>query len=301
MLYSISRYFLFSFVLCLSFCASIPVLANDEFNTLEQSHGRLGVSAIDTNNHAMIGYHATERFPMTSTFKFILVSAILKHSMTNPQLLNQRITYTQQDLNAAGYAPVTEKYLKTGMTIAELCQSALTHSDNAAANLLIKKLGGPQAVTVFARSIGDKNFRLDRTEPTLNTAIPGDLRDTTTPQAMAIDLQHIVLGNFLALPQRHLLETWLKRNTTGSGQIRAAVPNDWIVGDKTGHGDYGTTNDIGIIWPPHCSSILLSIYYTQNKKSSFARDDVIAKVTEIVLKQLAQSDCCIRKALQANS
>lgn len=277
---------------------SISIFANNKFNTLEQStNGRLGVSAIDTNNHAMINYHATEHFSMTSTFKFILVSAVLKQSLSDPQLLNQRITYTKQDINRAGYAPVTKKYMKSGMTIAELCKAALTQSDNLAANLLLKKLGGPQVVTAFARSIGDKEFRLDRMEPTLNTAIPGDLRDTTAPQSMAIDLQHILLGNILAPSQRHLLQTWLKGNTTGNGQIRAAVPKGWIMGDKTGHGDYGTTNDIGIIWPPHCSPIVVAVYFTQNKKYAMSRNDVIAKATEIILTQLAKTDRCIHSSM----
>lgn len=281
---------------------STYVFANNTFNTLEQSvHGRLGVSAIDTNNHAVINYRATERFPMTSTFKFILVSAILKRSMSNPQLLHQRIIYTKQELNAAGYAPITQNHIKSGMTIAELCKAAITHSDNAAANLLIKQLGEPKAVTTFARSIDDTQFRLDRIEPTLNTAITGDLRDTNTPQAMATDLQKLTLGNVLALPQRHLLETWLKENTTGHEQMRAAIPKDWVVGDKTGHGDYGTTNDIGIIWPPHCSPIIVAIYFTQNKENAPNRNDVIANATKIVLKQLAHSDRCIRKALQKHS
>ena len=162
------------------------------------------------------------------------------------------------------------------------------------ANLLIRKLGGPQEVTAFARSIGDQYFRLDRIEPALNSAIPGDPRDTTTPDAMTQNLNKILLGDILGPAQIKLLETWLKNCSTGDKRIRAAVPKSWTVGDKTGTGDYGTTNDIGIIWPPGCKPILLTIYFAQPEPNSPPRDDVIASATKIILDQLAEGDACTK-------
>lgn len=162
------------------------------------------------------------------------------------------------------------------MSISELCQAAVSESDDTAANLLIKKLGGPQVVTDFARSIGDQDFRLDRTEPTLNSAIPGDPRDTTTPESMTQSLNKVLLGNILAPTQRELLKTWLKDNILGDKRIRAGVPKTWTVGDKTGTGEYGTTNDIGIIWPPGSAPIILTIYFAQDKKDAAHREDVLA-------------------------
>mgnify|MGYP003512876270 FL=1 len=181
------------------------------------------------------------------------------------------------------YSPITEKHLADGMTIFNLCAAAITQSDNTAMNLLIKKLGGLEAVTAFARSIGDNTFRLDRWEPKLNSAIPGDLRDTSTPAAMERSLQQLALSDALALPQRKQLQTWLKSNVTGNYRIRAGLPKAWIVGDKTGTGDYGTTNDIGIIWPPKRSPIVVAIYFTQNKKNAVKREDIIASVTHLLI------------------
>ena len=269
--------------------------ANTPFTSLATaSDGRLGLAAINTNT--IINYHATERFPMTSTFKFILVAAILKHSMADVSFLQKNVRYTKTNIALAGYGPITEQHLATGMTIAQLCQAAITHSDNAAANLLMQQLGGPKAVTAFARSIGDTSFRLDRWEPQLNSAIPGDVRDTTTPMAMAIDLQRLVLGHtILGLAQRTQLILWLQGNTTGATKIRAAVPHGWTVGDKTGHGAYGTTNDIGIIWPPHCAPIVVAIYVTQINIATQKQDIIIAQATHRVLQQLMQTNHCIKK------
>jgi beta-lactamase class A len=259
------------------------------------SHGRIGVYAINTANNTNLQYRATEPFPFCSTFKVMVVAAILQKSMSDPTLLQQKLTYTKKEIVGAGYAPLTSKHFAKGkksasMTVAELCQAALL-SDNVATNLLIKKLGGNQAVNAFARSIGDKSFRLDRNEPLLNSSIPGDLRDTTTPEAMAVSFQKIVLGNVLGVSQRKQLQTWLKANTTGDHRIRAGIPKGWAMGDKTGTSeDYGTTNDIAVIWPPKLSPIVLVVYFTQDKKTAQPRDAVIASATKMVMSEFAEKD-----------
>ena len=246
----------------------------------DASNGRLGVTAFNTADNAQLSYRADERFPFCSTFKLLLTSAILARSAHDDGLLARRIVYTQGDL--VNYSPVSEKHVADGMTVAELCAAALQYSDNSAANLLIRLLGGPSAVTAFARSIGDNEFRLDRMETELNTAIPGDLRDTTTPAAMARDLQRLALGDALGAARRDQLQTWMRGNTTGDARIRAGVPRDWQVADKTGTGDYGTSNDIAVLWPPAKPPIVVVIYFTQREQDAKARNDVIASAAKII-------------------
>lgn len=259
------------------------------------SGGRIGVSAINTGNNQRIQYRAEERFPFCSTGKVLVVSTILKKSMSDKQLLKSKIFYKQKDLMT--YSPITKNNLSKGMTVAGLCDATIRYSDNVACNLLIKKLGGLNEVNQFAQSVGDKAFRLDRLEPELNSAIPGDLRDTTTPLAMSEDLQKIIFGKTLMAPERELLLQWLRYNTTGDKRIRAGVPSGWSVSDKTGTGYYGTTNDIGVIWPPKCPPIIVAIYYTQNKKNDLPRDDVIAKVTRILVNSFSENDNCLKPHL----
>jgi beta-lactamase class A len=257
--------------------------------------GRIGIAAIDTANHTRLEYRAEERFPLCSTSKMMVAAAILKQSMTDNTLLQQTIPYKKDDMTSA-WSPITAKNLSAGgMTIADLCGATIAYSDSTAMNLLLKKLGGPGVVTTFARSIGDNTFRLDRFEPELNSSIPGDPRDTSTPAAMANSLHNLTLGNALGTAQRAQLQEWLKANTTGNKRIRAAVPAGWIVGDKTGTSwDYGSTNDIAVIWPPHCSSLVIAIYFTGNKKDAASRDDVIVAATRIVLGELEKTDPCLK-------
>lgn len=259
------------------------------------SGGRLGVAAINMSNNTRIQYRADERFPFCSTFKTLLAAAILKQSMTDCQLLQEKINYTKEDLEPS-WSPVAEKNLANGMTVSEMCGAVMMQSDNTAANILIKKLGGPSSVTNFARSIGDNAFRLDRWEPELNTAVPDDVRDTTTPVAMANSLQQLTLGKALASSQREQLQQWLKDNTTGASRIHAGVPKGWVVGDKTGSGAYGVTNDIGVIWPPHCAPIVVAIYLAQNKKDAPRREDILASATHIIISEFAQTDQCLKTA-----
>ena len=248
--------------------------------------GRLGVYALDTANGAQLGFRANERFPFCSTFKLVLVSAILARSAHEASLMQQRLHFGQGDL--VHYSPIAEKHLADGMTVAELSAAALQYSDNTAANLLIGLAGGTAAVTAYAASIGNEVFRLDRRETELNSAIPGDPRDTVSPGAMTHSLQVLALGDALPAVQRQQLVDWLRGNTTGDGRIRAGVPAGWQVADKTGTGGYGTTNDIGLLWPPQRKPILLAVYYTQEKPDAQPREDVIASATRIVVDAFAR-------------
>jgi beta-lactamase class A len=268
-------------------CASLTTgsqrnsTAQAELAKLEASSGgRLGLAAIDTGSGVRLLYRADERFAFCSTFKVIAASAILKRSESEPGLLERRVAYTAQDL--VNYSPITKPHMASGMTVAELCAAAIDYSDNTAANLLMKILGGPQAVTAFARSIGNNTFRLDRWETELNTAIPGDVRDTSTPASMAHSLQQLALGDALAPSRREQLQAWLRANTTGAKRIRAGVPADWQVGDKTGTGDYGTTNDIGVVWRSSGAPLVVAIYFTQPRQDASPRDDVLASAARIV-------------------
>jgi beta-lactamase class A len=258
------------------------VAAGAKLAKLEQTlAGRLGVFALNTANGKQLSYRGDEYFPMCSTFKVLLASAILKRSTQIDGLMQQRIKYQQSDL--VTYSPITERHLEDGMTVDALCAAAIQYSDNTASNLLMKILGGPGAVTTFARSIGDRQFRLDRWETALNSAIPGDRRDTSTPNAMGRSLQRLALGDALEPYLQVQLQAWLRGNTTGAARIRSGTPADWQVGDKTGTGDYGTANDIGVLWPPRRAPVIVAIYTTQGEKDAKARNDVIALAARIVV------------------
>lgn len=259
--------------------ASTPLSAAALLAKLEaESGGRLGVAALNTADGRRLLHRADERFPFCSTFKMMLSAAVLAHE---PALLKKRVAYRKSDLVA--YSPITEKHVGKGMTVAALCEATIQYSDNAAANLLMKQIGGPAAVTTFARSIGDTEFRLDRIETELNTALPGDPRDTTTPEAMAESLNKLLLGDALGAAQRKQLKDWMLGNTTGDTRIRAGVPAGSLVADKTGTGDYGTTNDIGVIWQPNKAPIVLVVYLTQPGKDDKARSEILAEASKIVV------------------
>jgi beta-lactamase class A len=262
---------------------------HQQLNSLEiKYHGRLGIAAINTNNGKRFDFNDQQRFPMTSTFKFMLVAAVLKKTNDNKLSLNKNITYSKKVIADAFWTPVTDKHIKTGMTIKALCKAAIQQSDNAAANLLINELGGTKAVNQFARSIGDKKFNLVRTEPNLNSAIPGDKRDTTTPLAMVDSMNKILLGKVLSKEHKELLTQWLIENKTGDNRIRAGVPKNWRMGDKTGTGAYGATNDIAILWPPHKKPIILVIYFTTTKQTAKSAENVIASATKLALERYEQ-------------
>lgn len=248
---------------------------------LERQHGgRLGVAMLDTGTGRMASHRGDQRFLMCSTFKLFAVGAVLARVDAGTEKLDHRVVFDHDVL--LGYAPITSQHVGVpGLSVAELCAAAITVSDNTAANLLLKRLGGPSAVTAFARSIGDSVTRLDRTEPELNRASPGDSRDTTTPDAALATLQKLLLGDALSPAARAQLVTWLRGCTTGATKLRAGLPPGWSLGDKTGSGMQNETNDIGILFPPQRKPVLVTAYYAGSLADAATRDGVIAEVGRI--------------------
>ena len=247
------------------------------------SGGRLGVAVLDTATGARTNHRGDERFPMCSTFKVLAAGAVLAKVDAGVEHLERLIKFEPKDVVA--YSPITGSHVGgAGMPLREICAAAIEYSDNTAANLLLSSIGGPAGVTRFARSLGDNVTRLDRIEPGLNEALPGDLRDTTTPTAMLNDVHSLVLGSVLSAVSRDQLKQWLLGNTTGDERLRAGVPKGWRVGDKTGSGDRGTTNDVGILWPPGHAPVIVSVYLTSSTASSNARNATIAAVGRTIAK-----------------
>jgi beta-lactamase class A len=243
--------------------------------------GRLGVAALDTGTGRRLRYRASEQFAMCSTFKFLLAGCILQRVDAGKEDLKRLIAYSQKDL--LEYAPVTRAHLQQGaMAVGDLCAAAIEVSDNTAANLLLAQIGGPAGLTVFIRSLGNQVTRLDRIEPDLNSALPGDPRDTTSPGAMVDSMEKLLVGSALSAPGRAQLAAWLEQSTTGKERLRAGFPADWRAGDKTGTGARGAVGDIGILWPPKKSPILVAAYIMEGNALADEREQAIAAVGRIV-------------------
>ncbi|MDB5912677.1 MAG: class beta-lactamase [Ramlibacter sp.] len=245
------------------------------------SGGRLGAAMLDTRSERPYHYRGDERFPMCSTFKLLAAGLVLARVDEGKEQLARRIAIQPSDL--VEYAPRTQPRVGgEPMTVAELCEAAVTLSDNAAANVLLRSFGGPAALTAFARRLGDKVTRLDRSEPELNTAVAGDPRDTTSPLAMLRTVHKLVLGDALSPSSREQLTTWLAGNKVGDARFRAGLMAGWRVADKTGTGPNGTSNDIGVAWPPGRQPIVLTAYLTGSKLDAGGRDRALADVARLV-------------------
>lgn len=243
---------------------------------LEQRFGaRLGVYALDTGTGRSVTYRADQRFPYCSTLKALTAGLVLRGS-TDRQL-SRVVRYGRSDV--LEWAPVTSQHIDTGMRLRDLLDAALRYSDNTAANLIVEGLGGPAHVQAALRELGDNTTHVDRTEPALNEALPGDVRDTSTPRALAGDLRRLLLGDWLSEVRRETLAGWMARNTTGGPFVRAGVPAGWTVQDKTGNGRFGTRNDIAVVRPPGGSPIVLAVLSRRAAEDSASDDTLIAEAT----------------------
>ena len=239
--------------------------------------GRLGVAVLDTATGRVAGHRLAERFPMCSTFKAPLTACVLARVDAGQERLDRTIPIRRADI--LSWSPVVETKVGQAMTIADLCAATMTISDNAAANLLLASVGGPAGLTAWLRRIGDEATRLDRTEPTLNEALPGDPRDTTTPEAMAATLRRLALGAVLSEASRTRFVAWLRGNRTGNARLRAGVPAGWVVGDRTGTGAGNTSNVIGVVWPPEGRApLVVTAFLTEGSPQGARREAALAAV-----------------------
>jgi beta-lactamase class A len=210
--------------------ASLPAA----MERLERTNGgRVGVAIFNTDGGEHADYRGNERFPMCSTFKFLLAAAILQRVDQRREALERTIAIAHPPL--LSHSPLTQAHAGGTMTIAALCHAIVTQSDNTAANLLLQTIGGPPGITTFARSIGDNVTRLDRTELALNESLEGDPRDTTSPIAMAGNLHTVLSGPALATASRQHLRAWMIACETGLDRLRANLPSAWHAGDKDRH------------------------------------------------------------------
>ena len=251
-----------------------------------ETGSRIGVVAIGSATGEHLEHRPNERFLMCSTFKLLAAAAVLQRVDRKEDDLDRLVHYTQADI--LKYAPVTKLHVaEGGMKLGALCEAAVAQSDNTAGNLLLQSIGGPAGLTKFARSIGDETTRLDRMEPDLNVAKPGDESDTTSPAAMCHDLVGLLTTSLLSEKSRELLQNWLLKNETGAALVRAGVPKEWRVGDKTGRSGEGETNDVAVVYPPNGARIFIAIYSITPSASDEKQSEIVANTTRAVIDALS--------------
>ncbi|CAE6918092.1 Beta-lactamase [Vibrio sp. B1REV9] len=262
--------------------ATYAAQLNEDLAAIEQHiSGRLGVSVWDTQTDKRWDYRGDERFPMMSTFK-TLACAMMLHDMDNGKL-DRNATAKVEERNVVVWSPVMDRMVGQTTRIEHACEATMLMSDNTAANIILRSIGGPKNVTLFLRSIGDKATRLDRFEPRVNEAKPGDSQDTTTPNAMVNTLHTLLETDALSYESRVQLKIWMQDNKVSDPLMRSVLPRGWSIADRSGAGGFGSRGITAIIWKDNYKPIYISIYITETDLSLQARDQVIAQISQLVL------------------
>ncbi len=264
--------------------ARLAAVAQQEEQTLK---ARIGVAVIDTGTSQVASYRGNERFPLNSTHKALLCGMLLNEQEKGKLRLTERTQFDRAAL--VTYSPVSEKFVAPAdMSWQQLCSAAISYSDNTAANLIAEKLGGPAAVTRFFARLGDKVTRLDRHEPELNSAIPGDVRDTTTPLAVSETLRKLTLGEVLTPASRAQLLQWMHDDKVADALLRSVLPAGWRIADKTGAGEYGSRSIVSVVWPENGKPLIVSVYVTQTEATLAQSNAAIARIGKAIFAAVRQ-------------
>ena len=254
----------------------------------QQLNARIGMAVVNAQGEMMFGYRQDERFPLTSTFKVLACAALLDKLQQTGGSLDEHVTIKPSEL--LDYAPITKHYLAPAtLSLRMLCAAAVSYSDNTAGNRILAYLGGPEAITHYMRRMGDEVTRLDRVEPTLNEATPGDARDTSSPAKMAAGLQKILTSSSLSPAYRETLTTWMREDKVGDALLRAALPKDWVIADKTGAGGHGSRAIIAAVYPPKQPPFYVAMYITQTTAPMKTADATIAATGKRLFASLSEA------------
>ncbi len=263
---------------------SVVFASSSKFQSVEQEikgiesslSARIGVAILDTQNGESWDYNGDQRFPLTSTFKTIGCAKLLYDAEHGKVNLNSTVEVKKADL--VTYSPVLEKQVGKPITLSDACFATMTTSDNTAANIVINAVGDPKSITDFLRQIGDKETRLDRVEPELNEGKLGDLRDTTTPNAITSTLNQLLFGSTLSEASQKKLESWMVNNQVTGNLLRSVLPVKWSIADRSGAGGFGARSITAIVWSEEKKTIIVSIYLAQTEASMAERNDAIVKI-----------------------
>lgn len=272
--------------ICLIAVPSVLMAQDDnlltEVDRIErQLDARVGFAAYDLETGQRWEYNADQLFAMSSTFKTLACAVLLQRVDEGNEQLERRVKVSASDI--VTYSPVTEAYADNReISLFELCEATMTTSDNTAANLILQAIGGPQAVTEFVRELGDSVTRLDRWETELNEAAPHDERDTSTPNAMVSNLEKLVVGNALSSQSKNQLREWLVNNEVADGLFRSQMPDEWVIGDRTGAGGFGSRSITAVIWPPEREPTIVAFYITETDASFEERNTAIAELGSVI-------------------
>lgn len=248
----------------------------------QQIKADIGVALLAEDGKILFNYQGERSFPLNSTHKAFTCAMILEQVDQHQLVLSQKILISPEE--RVNYSPITQH--KTELDLATLCSASVSYSDNTAANLIIKQLGGPQAISDNIKERGFRYTHLNRLEPNLNKDNLTKRLDLTTPIEAAQLLRQFVLGDWLSLHSKRQLTQWLLDDQVADELLRATLPKDWKIGDKTGAGSNGSRSIISVFWSPSGKTYVLAIYLTNTQATISQRNKAIAEIGRAVFDSL---------------
>ncbi|QYX63732.1 class A beta-lactamase [Shewanella putrefaciens] len=257
-----------------------PLSVKQTVNEFERQGWNIGVSVIENSSNNVYSINGDERFSTNSTVKALACAIVLSKVDKNAASLNDAMMINERDV--VSHSPVMKEFIGIKVTLADACKATMTYSDNTAANFAIKKSGGPEGITSFLRSMGDDITRADRYEPDLSTNPDGDLRDTSTANAMAANFNKLLLGNILSTQSKEQLKNWMMGNKVADNMLRLVLPTGWEIADRTGANSYGARGIISMVWSESQQPLIISIYIKKEKTSIEEREKVISEIGRVI-------------------
>lgn len=294
-----------------------------QLDRLTTGDGRIGVCAEDVLKFSVCS-NGNQRFSMQSVVKLIVAAAAMDMVDRKAWRLDEPVTVRRENLSLY-VQPIAKRVAAKGevrTTIGELIRDAVVASDSAATDILIERMGGPQAIQSFLTRHGlAESVRVDRNERDLQTEIAGltwkpeyvdahvlelaekrvpevqrerafraylkEERDTATPRGMTSFLAKLAAGELLSQASSAHLLGIMRRTATFPDRLRAGTPEGWTIAHKTGTGPTlnglnSVTNDVGVLTAPSGGWVAISVFVAESRRPSKERAAVIARAAQVI-------------------
>jgi beta-lactamase class A/beta-lactamase class A VEB len=249
----------------------------------------VGVSIIGNNGKDTLSINGERHFPLQSVFKFHIALAVLSQIDKGKFFLDQKIKIEKKDLLPNLYSPIRDKYPNGAtLTISKILEYTVSESDNVGCDLLLRLIGGPQAVEEYFIKNDFKNVSIKINEEVMQANWDLQFQNWTTPKAANEVLAKFYYNKTKLLSQKSYDFIWkvMKETETGKDRLKGQLLKNTIVAHKTGSsgankdGLTAAVNDIGIVFLPNGQHFFISVFVTNSNENADTNEKIIADIAK---------------------
>lgn len=271
-------------------CSTKPSLEDKIKAVLEDKKAKVGVAILDFQDGSITEFNGNDSFPLQSVFKFHIAAKVLDLVDKDSWQLDSSIAIKASEITENIYSPLREEHgiKDMNMRLDSLIYYMVSMSDNVSCDVLLRRIGGPEAVNSYFKEVGISGTQIQINEEEMQKEWEPQFKNVATPLSVLQTLHKFYLREYLSGTSHDFLWAMMENSKTGAKRIKAGVPKGSSVVHKTGSGgrnDKGissATNDAAIITLPNGNKYILVVFVGESSETDEVNEKIIADIAATV-------------------